>query len=157
MLRDDQKRTLKRRIGRDLFGAGKKPGINFRVNGTQFRLQARRVAFRVIHEKAGIDAEESCQEFARCVCEMRPGAILDLREIRLAQTAADFALHRGGQFLLGHRTAQAAERTFDGAEGAEFVAKFHGKLTYCNLRISYYISLCCQAKSDLPLCISIYY
>jgi len=34
VLRDDQKCTLKRRIRRELFGAGKKPGIDFRVNGT---------------------------------------------------------------------------------------------------------------------------
>src|SRR6267378_1225251 len=155
VLRDDQKCTLKRRIRRELFGAGKKPGIDFRVNRTQFRLQARRVAFRVIHEKAGIDAEESCQEFARGVRQVRPGAILDLREIRLAQTAADFALHRGGQLLLGHRTAQSAERTFDGAEGAEFLAKFHGGLAYCNLQIWYHILLFCQAKSDEPSMISI--
>src|SRR6266850_5345496 len=80
--------------------------------------------------------------------QMGPSAILDLREIRLAETTADFALHCSGQFLLGHRTAQSAERAFDGAEGAEFVAKFHGVLAYCNLQISYYISLFCQAKSN---------
>src|SRR6267154_6482555 len=82
--------------------------------------------------------------------KMGPSAILDLREIRLAQTAADFALHCSRQFLLGHRTAQSTERAFDGAEGAEFVAKFHGVLSYCNLQISYYISLFCQAKSNFP-------
>src|SRR5437879_8271244 len=157
MLRDGQKRALKRRIGRKLFGAGKKPGIDFRVNGTQFRLQARRVAFWVIHEKAWIDAEEPRQQLARGVRQVRPSAVLDLREIRLAQTAANFALHGGGQFLLGHRTTQPAERTFDCAEGAEFVAKFHGGLVYCNLQISYYISLFCQAKSDIPPIVSIYY
>src|SRR6266550_3172145 len=72
---------------------------------------------------------------------MRPGAILDLREIGLAQTAADLALHGGGQFLLSHRTAPATERAFDGAEGAEFVAKFHGSLpviTICKV----YIAIC---------------
>src|SRR5260370_24579871 len=61
------------------------------------------------------------------MCQMGPGATLDLREIRLAQAAPDLAFHGRGQFLLGHRTAQAAERTFHGAEGAEFVAKFHGR------------------------------
>src|SRR5467141_635878 len=86
---------------------------------------------------------------------MGPGAILDLREIRLAQTTANLAFHRAGQFLLRHRTAQAAQRTFDGAEGAEFVAKFHGRLTYCNLQILYYESLFCQAESVLPHTFSI--
>src|SRR5258708_9578148 len=72
---------------------------------------------------------------------MGPGAILDLREIGLAQTAADLALHGGGQFLLSHGTAQAAERPFDGAEGAEFVTKFHGSLpdiAICKI----YIAIC---------------
>src|SRR5258708_3699488 len=110
MFRDGQKSALKRRIRRELFGAGKKPGIDFRVDRPQFRLQPRRIAFRVVHQKTWIDTEESRQQLARCVCQMRPGATLDLREIRLAQTAADLALHRGGQFLLRHRTAQAAER-----------------------------------------------
>jgi hypothetical protein len=135
MLRDGQECTLKRRIRRKLFGAGKKPGIDFRVDRTQFRLKTWRVTFRVVHEKTWIDTEESRQQLARCVCQMRPGTTLDLREIRLAQTAADLALHRGGQFLLRHGTAQAAERTFDCAEGTEFVAEFHGGLTYCDLQI----------------------
>src|SRR6266403_3695520 len=72
---------------------------------------------------------------------MGPGAILDLREIGLAQTSADLAPHGGGQFLLSHRTAQAAERTFDGAEGAEFVAKFHGSLPVIAI-CKMYIAMC---------------
>jgi len=147
MFRDGQKSALKRRIRRELFGAGEKPGIDFRVDRTQFRLKPGRIPFRVVHQKTRIDAEESRQQLARCVRQVRPGATLDLREIRLAQTAADLTLHRGGQFLLRHRAAQAAERTFDCAEGTEFVAEFHGGLTYCNLQISYYISLFCQGKN----------
>src|SRR6266576_2863994 len=72
---------------------------------------------------------------------MGPGAILDLREIRLAQTAADLALHGGGQFLLSHRTAQATQRAFDGTEGAEFVAKFHGSLPVIAI-CKIYIAIC---------------
>src|SRR5713226_6569729 len=149
MLGDGQKSALKRRIRRELFGAGKKPGIDFRVDRTQFRLQPRRIAFRVVHQKTWIDAEESRQQLARCVCQMRPGTTLDLREIRVAQTAADLALHRGGQFLLRHRTAQAAERTFDGPKGAEFVAEFHGSIltiAICKL----YIAIC-NVSSEIVL------
>src|ERR1700730_76628 len=72
---------------------------------------------------------------------MGPGAIFDLREVGLAQTAANLALHGGGQFLLSHRTAQATERTFDGAEGAEFVAKFHGSLPVIAM-CKIYIAIC---------------
>ncbi len=67
MLRDGKKRTLKDRIGRELLGAGKKPGIDFRVHGTQFRLQSRRIALRIVHQKTWIDAEESRQQLARGV------------------------------------------------------------------------------------------
>src|ERR1700682_4063142 len=147
VFRDGEKCTLKHRISGELFGAGIKPGIDFRFDRAQFRLKTWRIAFRVVHQKSWIDAEESRQQFARCVCQMWPGATLDLREIALAQTAADLALHRRGQFLLSHRTAQAAERTFDCAEGAEFVAEFHGGLTYCNMQIYYYVSLFCQAQN----------
>src|SRR5260370_10316359 len=149
MFRDGQQSALKRRIGRELFGAGKKPGIDFRVDRTQFRLQPRRIAFRVVHQKTWIDAEESRQQLAGCVCEMGPGATLDLREIRLAQTAADLALHRGGQFLLRHRTAHAAERTFDGPKGAEFVAKFHGNIQIIAICESY-IAIC-NLSSEIVL------
>src|SRR5258708_33559515 len=143
MFRNGQKPALKRRISCELFGAGKKPGIHFRVDSAQFRLQPRRVASRVVHQKTRIDAEESRQQFAGRVRQVWPGAILDLRGISLAQTAANLGLHRSGQFLLGHRTAQSAKRTFYSAEGAKFVTKFHGRLTYCNLQICYYISLFC--------------
>ncbi len=71
MLRDDQKCALKHRIGRELFGAGIKPGIDFRVDRAQFRLKTWRIAFRVVHQKSWIDAEESRQQFARCVRQMR--------------------------------------------------------------------------------------
>ena len=59
VLRDGQKRALESRIGRELFGAGKKPGINLCVNGAQFGLKPRRVAFRVIHQKSRVNAEET--------------------------------------------------------------------------------------------------
>ncbi len=90
VLRDSQERALKHWVGRELFCACKKPRIDLCVYGAQLRLQARRVAFRVVHQKAWIDAEESRKQLAGCVRQMGPGATLDLREIRLAQSAPDF-------------------------------------------------------------------
>src|SRR6266436_7268569 len=127
MLSDGQESALENGVCCELFSAGKKPGIHFRVNCAQFRLQARCVTLRIVHQKTWIDAEESRQQLACRVRQVRSGAILDLREIRLAQAASDLALHRGSKLLLGHRTAQSAEGTFHSAEGAEFVAEFHGK------------------------------
>jgi len=135
VLGDGLERALKHWVGRELFGASKKPRIDLCVYGAQLRLQARRVAFRIVHQKAWIDAEKSRKQLARCVRQMGPGATLDLREIRLAQSAPDLILHSGGQFLLRHRTTQAAQRTFHSAEGTEFVAKFHREPAYCNLQI----------------------
>ena len=139
MLSDGQESALENGVCCELFSAGKKPGIHFRVNGAQFRLQARCVTLRVVHQKTWIDAEESRQQLACRVCQMGPGAIFDLREIRLAQAAADLALHRGSKFLLGHRATQSAEGTFHRAEGAEFVAEFHGKpiIAICKYHITY--------------------
>src|SRR5260370_24476947 len=141
MLRDRLECVLQSRISRELFGAGKKPGIDLRVDGAQFRLQPRRVAFGVVHQETWIDAEESRQQFAGRVRQVWSRAILDLREIRLAQTAAHLVLHRSGQVRLGPRAAKSAKGTLDGTEGAKFVTKFHGRLTYCKLQIYYYISL----------------
>src|SRR5262250_1267544 len=113
------------RISREILGAGKEPGINLGVNGAQIRLQTRRVPFRVIHEKSGIDTEEASQQVARRVRQMRTKSAFNLRQVRLAQAAADFALHSLGDFQLSHRTTQATKRAFDGAEGAKFVAESH--------------------------------
>src|SRR6266853_5813076 len=59
MFRDGLERALQGRIGRELFGAGKKPGVNFRVNGAQVRLQPRSVTFGIVYQKTWIDAKES--------------------------------------------------------------------------------------------------
>src|SRR5258705_9413564 len=67
MLRDGQKCMLKHRIGRELFSARKKPGIDFRVDRTQFRLKSRRIALRIVDQETWIDAEESRQQLARGV------------------------------------------------------------------------------------------
>src|SRR3989442_12701386 len=79
VLRDGQEHTLKHWIGRELFGTGKKPRIDLRVDGPEFRLQARRVAFRVIHQEARIDTEESRQYLASWMRQVRPRRILGLR------------------------------------------------------------------------------
>src|SRR5215467_13013120 len=92
--RDGDQRALQLRINSELACAGVKPGIHFRIDGPKLRLQARCVAFGVVDQKAGIHAEEAREQVARLVSQVGPGATLDLRKVSLAQTAADFALHR---------------------------------------------------------------
>jgi hypothetical protein len=125
VLRNRQEAAAKLRIAGKLFGSSEKPGVNLGVNDTQRRLQLRRIAFRIVHQKTGIDAEETGQQRARAVREVRARATLDLREVRLAEAAAYFLLHGFGQLLLRHRTAEATQGTFDGAKGTEFVAESH--------------------------------
>jgi hypothetical protein len=126
VFRDHQKTATKLWIGGKLFGAGVQPGIDLGVDGAQRGLQLRRVTFRIVHQKAGIDAEETRQQSARAVREVWPRAALDLREVGLAEAAAHLLLHGLGQFLLRHRTAQTTQGTFYGAERTEFVAESHG-------------------------------
>src|SRR5713226_1958939 len=132
------------RIGRELLDSGVKPGIHLGVRHAQLGLQRRGVPVRVVHEKTGIDAEEAREQFARGVRDVRPGAALDLREVRLAEAAAHFAFHGLRQLELRHGTSQAAQGAFDGAEGTEFVAKSHGKppIAICEsyIAISNYVS-----------------
>src|SRR5580704_4227364 len=135
VVRDRQKAAAKLRIGGKLFGGSIKPGVNLGVDDAQRRLQLRRVAFRIVHQKTGIDAEEARQQSARAVREVRPRTALDLREVRLTEAAAHFLLHSFGQFLLGHRTSESTQGTFYGAERTEFVAESHRRthlLQYAN-------------------------
>src|SRR6266567_1828781 len=142
MLRDGQKRPLKLRIRRKLLGPGKEPRIHFRVDRSQFRLQARRVAFRIVHQEPWVDPEEPRKQFSRRVRQVRARPIFNLRDVRLAQAAPNFLLHGGCQLLLGHRAAQAAQRTFHRTKRSKFVAEFHGgSLLYIAI-CKYYIAIC---------------
>jgi hypothetical protein len=48
-----------------------------------------------------------------------------LREVGLTKSAAYFFFHGFRQFLLRHRTTQATQGTFYGAERTEFVTESH--------------------------------
>ena len=79
---------------------------------------------------------------------MGPGAVLDLREIGLAEAAAEFLFESQREVALRHLAAEFAERTFDQAQVAEFFSELHCnsgaafdaqhpyydlQLSYCNL------------------------
>jgi hypothetical protein len=48
-----------------------------------------------------------------------------LRKIGLAESAAKFTFHGVNDFGLRHGAAKTAERTLDGAKGADFIAESH--------------------------------
>jgi len=69
--------------------------------------------------------EESRQERAGVVREMRACPALDLGKVRLAEGRAELALNGAGDFELAHLTAEATEVAFDRAERADLLAKRH--------------------------------
>src|SRR5580704_4997619 len=83
ILRDDQEATAELRIGGKLFRAGVEPRVDLGVDRAERGLQLRRVALRIVHQKTGINAEETRQQRARAVRQVRARATLDLREVRL--------------------------------------------------------------------------
>ena len=81
--RDDQEGAAEFRVGGKLLSAGVEPGIDLGVDDAERRLQLGRVAFRVVHEKTGVDAEETREERARAMSQVRARAAFDLREVGL--------------------------------------------------------------------------
>src|SRR5579863_6732433 len=75
---DGQEAAAKLRIGGELFGGGVEPGVDLGVDDAQGRLQLGRVAFRIVHQKAGIDAEETREKRARAMSQVRARAAFDL-------------------------------------------------------------------------------
>ena len=145
MLCDGQEATAKLRVGGKLFGAGEEPGIDLGIDGAERRLQLWRVALRVVHQKTGVDTEETRKKSARTVREVRPRAALYLGKVSLAKAAAYFTFHGFGEFLLGHGAAKATQGTFHGAKRTEFIAESHRRthlLQFANTILLFAIS--CQ-------------
>src|SRR6266852_766591 len=69
--------------------------------------------------------EEASQQHTRRVREMWPRSALDLRQVRLAESSAQFRLECPRQVLLRHLAAEAAERAFNQAQIAKFFAELH--------------------------------
>src|SRR5271154_5270411 len=83
VFRDHQKTAAKLRIGGELFRTGVEPGIDLGVDRAESGLQLRRVAFRIVHQKTRIDAEETREQRTSPVREVRARAALNLREVGL--------------------------------------------------------------------------
>jgi len=110
-----EKRALELRVRGELVSSGVEPGVYRGVCHTKLGLQFARKALRIVDQKARINTEEACQQFARGIRQMGPGAIFDLRKVSLAEPTAEFLLHGLHNFGLRHGAAKTAERPFDGA------------------------------------------
>ena len=108
-LSDSQQCLTERGIGGKLLDAAKQPRIDLRVLGPQIRLQPRRIALRIVHQKARINFEKPRQQLACRVRQVRARATLNLRKVRLAKSAAQLALHGRSQFKLSHGPAESTQ------------------------------------------------
>src|SRR5690242_7875572 len=95
-----------------------------------------------------MDLKEMRQEGTAVGGQVRALAALDLREVRLAQAFAQFALHGLGHFCLGHGPSQPAQGALDGAEVFQFLMQVHRSYarSFCYL-LYYYNGL--QSKSQV--------
>ena len=86
--------------------------------GAYVRYQLVVKTFRIVNQISGMNVEESCQQQARLVGEVRPRAIFNLREIALADLHFEVASDCFYDFLLRHLTTKAAQIAFHQAEVA---------------------------------------
>src|SRR5262249_23166190 len=84
----------------------------------------------------GMNLEELRQHGTRALGDVRTRAVLNLRNIRLADALAQLLANRVDQFELGHGAVQAAKRAFDLAQVANFLGERH--ISYRNI----YIAIC---------------
>src|SRR5260370_24192899 len=85
------------------------------------------------------------QQHTRGIREVRPHAVLDLRQIGLADGPLRLGLDGADDLLLGHVTTQASEGALDQPQVPEFFTKPHIAICYM------YIAICdsCQAPPQL--------
>lgn len=86
--------------------------------------------------------EKLGQQSASGLRHVAAAAILDLRDVGLADGFAGLFPDRLDEFELGHGTSQIAQRAFDLAEVADFVAQCH--IANCDI----YIANCNRLSSD---------
>ena len=79
-----EQRAAHRRIAPETLRALNQPEIERIFRGAHVRHQFVVEAFRIVHQISGMNVEEFCQQQARLVGKVRTRAILNLREIALA-------------------------------------------------------------------------
>ena len=112
-------------VAGEFLGAVYQPQVKPILHRAQVAGQLGVVALGIVDQVSGMDFEEAGEEHPRGVSKMGAGAAFYLREIGLAEAAADFPFEGAGEILLGHLAAESAQRAFDEAEVAEFFAEFH--------------------------------
>jgi hypothetical protein len=151
-LRDIAEGTGELRITRKLVSSGVKPGVDRGVGSAKLRLQFAGIAWGIVHQESGIDAEKAGQQISGSAGHVRTCAAFDLRQIGLAKAASEFLLHGQDHLGLRQRAAQTAERPLDRAKGANFVAKSHGRRPFENIAIcEIYIAICNFVKRNLKV------
>ena len=86
-------------------------------------------AFGVVHQKSRMNFEKAREEFAGALGHMRTSAVFDLRKVGLANALSQFLAGGAGEFGLSKFPAEAAKDALGVAEGANFFAELHGRLS----------------------------
>ena len=91
-----------------------------------------------------MNLEEPGQQRPRRLRHVRPSAVFDLRQVRLADALAQLLVNGFYHLLLRHGTSEAAQRAFHLAQVTYFLSQFHIPDRYM------YIAICnaCQ-ETDL--------
>jgi len=105
IFRDGEERAGQLRVGFELIGAGKEPGVDRGVFGAEDGLQLAGEARGVVDKEAGKNPEESREQFARSIGHVRACTVFDLREVGLAEATAEFLFHGVDDLGLRHRAA----------------------------------------------------
>jgi len=126
VLGNGQQCSPQSRIFAPLLGAFDKPLVEAVVGRrAQMFPDVHRQTVDVVDQVAGMDPEESGQEHS-CRCgQVRPASVLDLREIGLADFAAQLAIDSAGDFSLGQFATQAAGRPFHDSQLSKLFTKRH--------------------------------
>src|SRR5262249_18065243 len=115
----------------ELFRAVNEPEIELVVNDVSLpRRQRRRRVVEIVDEMSGMDAEKPRQQSARRNGEMAVFAALDLREIGLADAAAELLADGAADFDLGHLAVETAGVPFECSQPGELFAECHNNQQY---------------------------
>src|SRR5258708_1985974 len=90
--------------------------------------------------------KKTSQQHTRGIRKVRPHAVLDLRQIRLADGPLRLRFDGADNLLLGHVTTQPPKGALDQPQVAKFFTKQHIAICYI------YIAICdsCQIRPEGP-------
>src|SRR5205085_7399253 len=128
--RDGHQRAAQLAVVAELLRAVDQPEIELVVDVVPLPGRQRRYVLQIVDQVPGMDAEEARQQRPRVAGEVAALAALNLRQVGLADAAAELLSESLADFDLGHLAVEAAGVAFEGAEPGELFAECHNNLQY---------------------------